>query len=338
MKTDSIQKILVIQTASIGDVVLATPVVEKLAAFYPNSSIDFLVKKGIEQVLFNNPKIHKILTWDKSTEKYAHLWQLMNKVRDEKYDVVVNLQRFFSSGLIAAFSGARIKLGFDKNPLSIFYTRKTSHRISKKPGEGRHEVQRNLSVIASITDVSDNYLPRIYPSKDDFARVSKFKNLKYICIAPASLWYTKQFPVAKWIEFLEQVESDLVVYFLGAPNDKTMAEMIITMSGHGQSMNLCGKLSILQSAALMRDAAMNFVLDSAPLHFASAMNAKVTAIFCSTVPAFGFGPLSDNSAVIEVDENLKCRPCGLHGLRYCPEKHFDCARKINSQKLLERLS
>ncbi len=337
MKTHSITKILIIQTASIGDVVLATPVAEKLTRFYPDAKIHFLVKKGIEQVLFNNPTIHKILSWDKSDEKYTHLWELMSRVRDENYDVVVNLQRFFSSGLIALFSGAPIKLGFDKNPLSLFYTRKTSHRISKNPEQSRHEVERNLSVIASITDVTTDFKPRLYPSNDDFARVSKFKFREFICIAPASLWFTKQFPVAKWIEFLEKVDPNLVVYFLGAPNDKSLADEIILKSRHEQSMNLCGKLTIHQSAALMRDAVMNYVNDSAPLHFASAMNAKVTAIFCSTIPAFGFGPLSDDAATIEVDEKLKCRPCGLHGFKACPEKHFDCALKINTQKLLDRL-
>jgi lipopolysaccharide heptosyltransferase II len=337
MKTVSINKILIIQTASIGDVILATPVIEKLAHFYPDAKIDVLVKKGIEPIIFNNPKIHKIFAWDKTAEKYSRLWQLMTSLREENYDAVVNLQRFFSSGLITVFSGAPIKLGFDKNPLSFFYTRKTTHRISKNANESRHEVERNLSTIAPITDVSMDYLPKIYPSKSDFARVSKFKNQKYVCIAPASLWFTKQFPAEKWIEFAGRLDDDVVVYFLGAAGDEPLAEEIITKSGHSQSLNLCGKITLLQSAALMRDAAMNFVNDSAPLHIASAMNANVTAIFCSTVPAFGFGPLSNNSTVIEVDEKLKCRPCGLHGFKACPKKHFKCAMQINTQKLIDRM-
>jgi ADP-heptose:LPS heptosyltransferase len=76
---------------------------------------------------------------------------------------------------------------------------------------------------------------------------------------------------------------------------------------------------------LMKKAKMNYVNDSAPLHLASALDAPVTAVFCSTIPAFGFGPLSFNSHVIETKENLDCRPCGLHGYRECPESHFMCA-------------
>ena len=69
---------------------------------------------------------------------------------------------------------------------------------------------------------------------------------------------------------------------------------------------------------------MNYVLDSGPLHICSAMNAPVTAIFCSTSPAFGFGPLSDISIVVEPQEKLSCRPCGAHGHKKCPEGHFKC--------------
>ena len=78
---------------------------------------------------------------------------------------------------------------------------------------------------------------------------------------------------------------------------------------------------------------MTFSNDSAPMHFASAMNAPVTAIYCSTVPEFGFGPLSDNSTIIETGEKLECRPCGLHGRKKCPKQHFKCS-EINIDTIL----
>jgi ADP-heptose:LPS heptosyltransferase len=90
---------------------------------------------------------------------------------------------------------------------------------------------------------------------------------------------------------------------------------------------------LLQSAALMKDAVMNYVNDSAPMHLASAMNAKTTAIYCSTVPEFGFGPLAADARVVEVTEKLDCRPCGLHGFKECPKGHFKCGRDIDVAKL-----
>ena len=337
MKNNSIKKILIIQTASIGDVVLATPVIEKLWQFYPEATIDFLVKKGIESLLIGHPKLSHVLMWNKTENKYQQLWILLENIRNEKYDVVVNLQRFASSGFITVFSGAPVKLGFNKNPFSLFFTKSVRHLITSDPAKSVHETVRNLEVVASITDKSADYPIRLYPAAEDFAKVSQFKTSRYICLAPTSLWFTKQFPAEKWIEFLKEVDRDLHVYFLGSKSDVKACGEIIEKSGHQNSINLSGKLTFMQSAALMRDAAMNFVNDSAPQHFASAMNAPVTAIFCSTVPAFGFGPLSENSAIIETDEKLSCKPCGLHGFESCPEKHFKCALTIRKEKILERI-
>ena len=101
--------------------------------------------------------------------------------------------------------------------------------------------------------------------------------------------------------------------------------------------NLAGKLSFLQSASLMRDAKMNYVNDSAPMHFASAMDAPVTAIYCSTIPEFGYGPLGKNSSIVQADILLACKPCGIHGNNRCPEHHFNCAVKIIKEQLLATL-
>ena len=72
---------------------------------------------------------------------------------------------------------------------------------------------------------------------------------------------------------------------------------------------------------------------NATANIASAMNAPVTVVFCSTVPAFGFGPLRENGRVAETSEKLACRPCGLHGYKACPEGHFKCALAIDPQQV-----
>ena len=160
-----------------------------------------------------------------------------------------------------------------------------------------------------------------------------FRSL-FITISPASVWFTKQFPLDKWIEFLSAVPERFSVFLLGSAEDHAVCETIRTSSAKATVQNLAGALTLLESAALMKDADMNFVNDSAPMHLASAMNAPVTAVFCSTVPSFGFGPLSDKSFIVETIEKLNCRPCGLHGHRSCPEGHFDCARTILREQLL----
>lgn len=333
MSGQTLNKILVIQTASIGDVILATPIVEKMHSFYPNSKIDFLVKKGNESLFDSHPFLHKVLVWNKSKNKYRNLLKLITVIRQNRYDCVINVQRFASSGFITAISGAGIKIGFDKNPFSRFFNIVVKHEILKAD---RHEIDRNLELISSLTN--DQKQPiKLYPSKDIYQKLLIYKKQVYITISPTSLWFTKQFPKEKWIEFINAIKKDVVIYLLGAPNDFDKCNEIIQESTYINIHNLAGKLSFLESAALMKDARMNFVNDSAPMHLSSSVNAPTTAIFCSTVPEFGFGPKSEDSLVVETHQKLDCRPCGLHGHRECPFKHFKCAKTIGITQLLSRI-
>ncbi len=332
---ENLNKILVVQTASIGDVILTTSILEKLHETYPEAQIDVLLKKGNEPLFYKHPFITNVFVWNKKEKKYRNLLDLINVIRDQKYDILFNVQRFFTSGFLTVLSGARKKVGFSKNPLSLFFNYRIKHLIGEK-GQGIHETDRNHKLIERWTGKEKGRV-KLYPNQLDDAKMSGYKTQQYICIAPASLWFTKQYPVQKWVEFLKHVDQNLYVYFLGSLADTAMCHEIIRASGHPNSLNLSGKLSFLESATLMRDAQMNFVNDSAPMHLASSVNAPTTVIYCSTVTDFGFGPLADDALVVEVDEDLDCRPCGLHGHRECPKGHFKCAMNIDTNKLLARI-
>lgn len=329
------QKFLVIQTAFIGDVVLATGIIEKLHAFFPDAQIDFLVRKGNEALLTGHPFLHEVLVWDKKQHKLRNLYHIGRRIRREQYDTVINVQRFAATGLLTAFSGAKKTIGFDKNPLSRFFTKRTPHIVSTADAP-LHEIERNQELIKDFTDHRPAR-PSLYPTKQDYDRVGEYKTSPYITVSPASVWFTKQYPKDKWISFIDKVPSTYTIYLLGAPSDATLCEEIRTMSTHPSVISLSGQLSFLQSAALMKDARMNYVNDSAPMHFASALNAPVTAVYCSTIPAFGFGPLSDKKFIVEIQQPLDCRPCGLHGYKACPKGHFHCAYKIEDGQLLQTL-
>ncbi len=326
-------KILIIQTAFIGDVILATAVAEKLHQKYPDAQIDFTLRKGNEGLLTGHPFINTVFVWDKKQNKIKNLFLLSKQIRSNKYDTVVNLQRFSSSGILAGFSGAKEIIGFDKNPLSFLFTKKIKHEI----GNEKHEVERNQQLLESLTN-ADASKPKLYPSKENKDAVESYKNSQYVCLAPTSVWFTKQYPKEKWVELCNQTSPSLIIYLLGAPGDSAACDWIKNNSTNKNIINLAGKLNFLESAALMSNAEMNFVNDSAPMHIASAMNAKTTAIFCSTVPSFGFGPLADDSIIIETKEQLDCRPCGLHGHKACPKGHFKCGFSIETIELLKRIS
>ena len=328
------KKILIIQTAFIGDVVLSTCIIEKLHAFFPGAQIDFLLRKGNEGLLKAHPCLNEVLIWDKKNGKYKTLWRLLRVIRKKKYDKVINVQRFGATGLLTAFSNAKQRIGFDKNPFSRAFDVRVKHSM----GDGAattHEIERNLSLIQSFTD-NTIYKPRLYPSQQDRDSVQPLKPLPYICIAPASVWFTKQYPAEKWISFINKIPASYTIYLLGAPGEAKLCEEIQQKAGR-EIISLAGQLNFLQSAALMQDAVMNYVNDSAPMHFASAKNASATAVYCSTIHAFGYGPLSDKKYIVEIQEPLYCRPCGLHGYKQCPEGHFKCAYLIRDEQLLENV-
>ncbi len=326
-------KILVIQTAFIGDVVLATGLLEKLHRQYPDATIDIVVRKGNESLFTRHPFLHHVWVWNKQGSKYRHLFLLLKEVRKQRYDVVINVQRFAATGLLAAFSRGRQTIGFDKNPFSFLFSDVVHHTVSEG-STAVHEIDRNQQLIASFTQGKAE-CPRLYPSPGDIEKVAPFKKAAYICIAPASVWFTKQFPAEQWVSFIKRLPRNLIIYLLGAPGDSSLCDGIRRDAAHPGVADLSGRLNFLQSAALMQDAAMNYVNDSAPMHFASAVNAPVTAVYCSTIPAFGFGPLSDNSHIVQIAEPLPCRPCGLHGRARCPLGHFRCAKGIETEQLLQ---
>ena len=311
------KRFLIIQTAFIGDVILATALIEKLFTFYPDAEIHFLIKKGNEKILEGHPLLKKVLLFDKKN-KLKSLFGLFAEIRKNKYNAVVNVHRHFSSGLLTALSGAKEKIGFRKNPLSFLFTKRIGHEWDK------HEIQRNQQLITHLSD-EKSAKPKLYPSADDWHFVKENYPAPFITISPATLWPTKALPLVRWAALIDSIPSDKKIYLLGSAADAEICNRLKNMCQHQSIEVLAGQLSFLKDAALMSQAEMNYVLDSGPLHICSAMNAPVTAVFCSTSPSYGYGPLSDISFIVETKEKLNCRPCGAHGHKKCPEGHFKCA-------------
>jgi len=327
------KKILVIQTAFIGDVVLATALIENLHQQWPEVKMDILVRKGNESLFESHPFLNQVLVWDKKNNKYHHLVGLLFKIRSNQYDVVINAQRFAATGAWTALSGAKIKIGFNKNPFSFLFTNSVVHQFSEK---GQHEIDRNHQLLSSLF-VSKVAMPKLYPTASDELAVINYQQAPYLCIAPASVWFTKQFSIEKWVDLINEVPFKGPIYLIGGPGDKLLCDQILQKINRKSVVNLAGRLSFLASAALQKKAVLNYVNDSAPMHFASAVNAPVVAVYCSTLPDFGFGPLSDHSFIVQTNEALTCRPCGIHGKKQCPLKHFDCAKTIKMDQLIAPL-
>jgi heptosyltransferase-2 len=333
------QKILIIQTAFIGDVVLATALLETLHENYPQASIDIVVRQGNESLFNEHPFISELIVWNKKENKYLHWLQVLQRIRAKKYDLLINLQRFAATGLWTVLSKATRTIGFDKNPFSFLFTHSVKHNVSEI---GVHEINRNHKLTESLGALK-LCKPKLYPTKSDFDKVIQYQTEKYITMAPASVWFTKQFPLTAWVSFINELKFEGHIYIIGGTTDKDLGDKIINeiesidSSASKKIINLSGELVLLASAALQQNAVLNYVNDSAPMHFCSAVNAPVVAIYCSTIPAFGFGPLSTRSFIVETQEQLTCRPCGLHGKKQCPLGHFNCAKTIANNQLIAPL-
>jgi heptosyltransferase-2 len=325
-------KVLIIQTAFLGDAVLITSLLEKIRLESPNTSVHLLVRKGLEGIFKAYPYSHVVQVWtyDKRN-KLNSWWSLRNDFAKEKFDQVFVAQRFFGMGLLSISIGAKKVIGFDKNPLSLFFDEKVPHEF----GQGKHETERNTELLASWLGTLP-YKP--------FMNASHLNNFpvdlqpkKYLCISPGSVWKTKRFPVHKWIEFIRLLPADQEIVLMGSAAEKHLSDEIEeAFMGSGRYIsNACGRFNLQEVIAVYQQSLMSFVNDSGPLHICSAVNTPTGAIFCSTIPAFGFGPLAEHNKIIEVTQKLACRPCGDHGKKSCPEIHFNCGNSIDVKEMLQ---
>ena len=241
------KQVLVIQTAFLGDAVLVTSILEKLHAHHPDAAIDLVVRKGNEGLFAGHPFLHRVHVWDKRQGKTRALFRLIGELRRTRYDHIINAQRFFSTGLMTVLARGKEKVGYDKNPLSFLFTRKVKHVI----GDGRHEVDRLNALIEHLTD-DKRPLPRLYPDEKASTEADHLidpSSDHLICIAPASVWYTKQWPAEKWVELIKALPAEATIALIGAPGDVPLCERIAQEAGRGEL--LAGKLSLLGTAALM---------------------------------------------------------------------------------------
>ncbi|MDD7410366.1 glycosyltransferase family 9 protein [Fusobacterium gastrosuis] len=318
--------ILIIHTAFIGDIVLSTALIAKLKDKYPDSNIFFLTTPLGKAVLANNPRIKEIICYDKhgNDKGFSAFIKLTFSLRAKKIDLCLCPHRYFRSSILSFFSGAKIKIGYDVASLSFLFTEKIKYDKTK------HEVEKLLSFV----DKSEKrYELEMYPDQNNINNIKKFigkTNKKIITIAPGSKWFTKKWPEEYFktlIKNLSEVE-DFLIVISGGEEEKE-----INLELSPKVIDLRGKISLLDLAALCKISDLVISNDSAPIHIASAFpKTKIFGIFGPTVKEFGFFPWSKNSTVFEVN-NLYCRPCGIHGGNSCPEKHFRCMREILPESL-----
>lgn len=325
------RKVLFIQTAFLGDVILATSALEAWHASHPQDCLHVLVRKPMDSLFEGHPWLGKVLAWDKRPRVKGKDWRrLMRGVRKERYDVVVNLHRHASSGVLTALSMANIRVGYANNPLAWRFT----HRMQHRWGDGTHEVERNMALLSPfVAKVKKAFEPRLYPGEAHVQEAEEVGARGAVLVMPGSQWATKAWPEGQFGKLLDEVTDQVIL--MGAPSERPLCDRLA--QGRPNVSNAAGELSLLGLVAAVQMAKVVVANDSAPLHVASATDTPTVALFTSTVPRFGFGPRASKHVVVEAATELHCRPCGRHGRKRCPEGHFKCGWELSVQSVLEAL-
>ena len=339
------KKIVVFQTAFLGDVILTLPMIQILHKHFPFCEIDVVTTPRAAELLTNHPAIANIIPYDKrgSQRGLSGMLSLSRRLRDSHYDIAVVPHRSFRTAAVIGLSSIPVRVGFSTASGKFFYTHIAEYQ------KLRHEIERNYALLSPFgIKVTTRELPSLYPSLEDTNVVNKFlfereiiQQQKMISIAPGSVWNTKRWLVERFSELAIKLGNDgWEVLITGGKEDAGLGKAIIESAKHKNIYDATGKFSLLQSAELIGRCNVLVTNDSAPLHIGVAMQTPVVAIFGATVPEFGFAPYGKNDAVVEI-KNLPCRPCAIHGGNECPIGTFDCMKKIEVEmvyeKVLERL-
>jgi heptosyltransferase-2 len=329
------RRILVFQTAFLGDVVLTLPLAQVLKEGDPARHVSFVVIPAAASVLDGHPAVDEVICYDKkrSQRGVAAAVALSSVLRERNFDAALIPHRSLRSALIVAGAGIHRRIGFDTSAGRAFFTDRVVYRRDV------HEIDRNLSLLEPFGyHRREGGLPSLHPLKRDRdavdellrthgARVSGFMMDAMVAIAPGSVWNTKRWPGERFASLARSLAAaGFSVVLVGGPEDRELCARVADGIAP-EPLNAAGELTPIQSAELIRRCRALVSNDSAPAHLAMGVRTPVVSIFGATAPAFGFAPRGPADRVIET-AGLACRPCSIHGGERCPIGTFECMLRI----------
>ncbi len=330
-------KILIVQTAFLGDLILTLPLIQAIKETLPAAHVWSLVIPTTAEVLAGHPAVHGCLVYDKrgGQKGLFGLGRMVRRVRDEGFDLALIPHRSLRSALLTFLAGIPRRVGFGSSAGFFLFTHRVHHR------KGLHEADRNLDLWRALGYQPALRPPKLYLQDEDRAHARRFlarqgipHNHAPVGVAPGSVWPTKRwFPegFSRVIRNLRE-KMGMQIVLLGSMADRELCLMIARQAGGGIPV-AAGQLALLPAAALMERCRLVLSNDSAAAHLAAAVGRPVVAIFGPTVPEFGFGPFGQEHLIVQAQ--VDCRPCGKHGGRRCRRKSLRCMREITPEKVLD---
>ncbi len=330
-----VKKVLVVKLRQLGDVLLTGPVFSCLRRALPEAKIDAYVYEEAIPMLEGHPGVDGFLGYDRKWKKLG-FWgrlgkerELLGRIRNGGYDLVINLTEGDRGGMAAWLSGARVRAGFD--PKGKWQKRILTHTAKHCPTL-RHTVEKNLDVLRRIgifpgTEERDLFLA--VPEEAALSMKERVGVEKFVLIHPTSRWRFKCWPVEKMRELAEKLiaKGKKVVFTSGPdPDERAMVEEIAQGLN---ALNLAGTISLKELAALIRACEFLVCVDSVPFHMASAFKKSVVAVWGPTSEV-AWGPWRNPNVRI-VAQNYSCRPCYQDGCG--GSKLSDCLYTLPVEKV-----
>lgn len=337
-----VNKILIVRFSSLGDIILTTLLIRTLRRSYPDALIDYLVKSEYADILRSNPHLSAIIQLRSSHQD--ELKRLAQKVRAERYDLILDLHNSLRSRYLRTLARARAVKIVRKRvlPRTMLVNFKRNYYTDRVPVPIRY-----LETAARYSVVDDGAGLEVFVPEDIVssvsARLNRFGLDRYqtvIGVVPGARHFTKQWPMERFVEFGVKVsrEHKAKLLVFGSTEESEycgdIAHMINAEVGTNVAESLGGIFSILETASAMEACSVVVTNDTGLMHLAAARRRPVVALFGSTVEEFGFFPFRTTSIVLERKE-LPCRPCSHVGRAECPEGHFKCMRDIAVLDVLE---
>lgn len=318
-------KILIIRFSSIGDIVLTTPVIRCLKQQIPDAEVHYVTKKGYGSILESNPHIDKLHLLNDSFAETVRL------LKAEKFDYVADLHHNLRTLRIKRALGVK-SYSFKKLNIEKFLLVNLMINIMPEV----HIVDRYMETVAPLGVKNDGkgldyYLDRDYSLAD----LLPSEHHLYTGFAIGAQHATKRLPIDKIISICRAAVGSVVL--LGGKEDQAAGDFIAQAAG-SHVYNSCGKLSLNESAFLVKESVQMISHDTGLMHIAAAFNKKIISVWGNTVPEFGMYPYrTDENHTMEV-KGLSCRPCSKIGYEKCPRGHFKCMNNQDLVKIAELLN
>ena len=295
----------------IGDTLLTVPFLRNLRYNYPDAQIDMLVSSGSGEIIEDCPYVNNFIFFD-TTKKFKYetgekksFWSYVKLLRKEKYDKIYVLKRSLSSAILAFLTGAKERIGFDTEFRGFLLTKKVPYDKNK------HELECFLDVLRADTlSVEDTYMEDFIDIETEnkikkiFDETGLNTGVKKVVVHATASTPKKEWNKENWARVIEYLSNDknTQIIFLGAQKDASAYREILSYVKDElkiKPVNFCGKFSLKESLAAIKQTDLMIGIDSGNLHMAASVKTKVIGLYFSNkVKKWGAYPCKSGTNIL----------------------------------------